>query len=153
MLMSMARNNVTVTADTTRLNRLLKQLPGAIDDNIRAIAFTIEGRAKMNSPIDTGALRASIYTQTLNGQYQDNRKVSFAQIESKATALNRDAELEQLPETKKLEVIVGPSVNYAIDVELGTSRRAATPFLTPAVRSVENDMARHMGQAIQDALK
>lgn len=142
----MARNQVNVTVDTARLDRLIRQLPSAVEDNIRAIAFAIEAKAKAKAPVDTGALRASIYTRT-------NRQDGFAQASSAARGRNADAALQPLPEPEPLTAVIGPSVSYAIDVELGTARRAATPYLTPAVREVGNDLARRLGQAVEDAAR
>lgn len=142
----MARNQVNVTVDTARLDRLIRQLPGAVDDNIRAIAFAIEAKAKAKAPVDTGALRASIYTRTA----RDN---GYAQASADARQRNADAALQPLPEPGEHAAVVGPSVGYALDVELGTARRAATPYLTPAVREVGNDLARRLGQAVEDAAR
>ena len=142
----MARNQVNVTVDTARLDRLIRQLPGAVDDNIRAIAFEIEKKAKVIAPKDTGALRASIYTRT-------SRDNGYAQADAEAHEKNPVVSTHELPEPGQHAAVVGPSVSYAIDVELGTARRAATPYLTPAVREVGNDLARRLGQAVEDAAR
>lgn len=143
----MPRNNVSVSVDTSVLDRLIKQMPGEVSKNIRAIAFGIEGKAKLKAPVDTGALRASIYTRIGNED-------SFGAVASDVHSRNREAEMVQLPKPESnLVAYIGPSVNYGIDVELGTRRRAATPYLTPAVREAERELSAAMGKAIKDAAK
>lgn len=70
---------------------------------LRKVAADTERDAEINAPVDTGALRNSIGT-TITG---DGRHGSMT-------------------------AIVGPTVNYAVYVELGTSRMGAQPFLFPA---------------------
>ena len=38
--------------------------------------------------------------------------------------------------TGEMEATIGPAAEYAIFIELGTSRRAARPFLSPAIEGV-----------------
>lgn len=66
-------------------------------------AYEIERDAKINAPVDTGALRSSIST-TITG---DGR---FGAIEAE----------------------IGPTVEYALFVEEGTSVHAPQPFMRPA---------------------
>lgn len=141
----MANRDVVVTVDTSRLNQLLRDFPGNVDQAIRIIAFSIEGKVKVRAPIDTGALRASTYTRTnkVNG-----RDPAWTEVRAK----NSDAQLVELPQPGEHEAVVGPSVNYAIDVELGTSRRAATPYLVPAVREAEREMATQLRNAVNESL-
>ena len=54
----------TIQIDTSGINRILRNLPGNRDRLVRRIAFEVEARAKQKAPVDTGALRASIYTRT-----------------------------------------------------------------------------------------
>lgn len=141
----MANRDVVVTVDTSRLNRLLQEFPGNVDEAVRAIAFSIEGKAKIKAPIDTGALRASIYTRTkkVNG-----RDAAWTEARDKQPGVA----LSELPQVGEYEAVVGPSVDYAIHVEMGTSRRAATPYLVPAVRETEREMATQLRNAINESL-
>lgn len=141
----MANRDVVVTVDTSRLNRLMRNFPGNVDEAVRTIAFAIEGKAKVRAPIDTGALRASIYTRTSKSNGRDPAW-------TEARAKNSKVTLSDLPQPGEHEAVVGPSVNYAIDVELGTSRRAATPYLVPAVRETESEMATQLRHAVNESL-
>lgn len=111
-----------IEVDTSRLDRILKNLPGKEVDNNRAIAFRIEAGAKAKAPVDTGALRNSIYTECggqKSGTPGDN----------------------PFPSPKGSDAHVGPSVEYGLFVEFGTRHMGAQPFLVPAVREVENALA------------
>jgi len=55
-----------------------EKLDTALDQAVRRTAFKIEGDAKKNTPVDTGALRASIYTV--------NSKANAFDMASKASA-------------------------------------------------------------------
>lgn len=70
---------------------------------VRKTAADVERDAKINAPVDTGALKNSIGT-TLTG---DGRHGSMT-------------------------ATIGPTVNYGIFVELGTSKMGAQPYLFPA---------------------
>lgn len=115
---------VVVRVDTRRMNRIVNNLPGNTSRIVRSIAFAVERKAKEMAPVDTGALRASIYTKT-------------AQAQDSMPSVPGDANRVDIPDPPTAtSAVVGPSVEYAIDVELGTSRAAAQPFLLPAVRVV-----------------
>lgn len=114
-----------IFTDTQRLNRLINQIEPNSIDFVRAIGFQVEALAKMKAPIDTGALRNSIYTAT-------------------STVNNPPAVSEEvLPIPSKQSVYVGPSVEYGIYQELGTSQIEAQPYLLPALREVENQLEIH----------
>jgi len=136
----MARNATIVEIDTDRLNRLIRKIPGNVADAVAAVAFSIERAAKINAPVDTGALRASIYTRI--GQ-RDNYQMAL----SEAASRKPDVAMGQLPQPENsTTAYVGPGVEYGVHVELGTSKRGAQPFLTPAVRQVERSLSEHFGK-------
>lgn len=149
----MPRSDVEV--DTTRLDRILANLDGNVADNLAAVGFSVEAKAKVNiqrmHAIDTGALLNSVYTRTASGQRQNNRNTSFGAIESEVHGRNPDALTVELPAPESNHTVhVGPSVNYAIDVHGGTTRMVGRPFLAQAVRDVESELAEAMGDAITD---
>ena len=118
-----------VTVNTTRLNNIIRNVDGDVADVIATIAFAVERQAKLNAPVDTGALRASIYTKLKSGGHQPGQYDGVVYVD--------------LPEPEsELVAIVGPTTEYGIFVELGSSRRAATPYLQPAVDQITNDLDR-----------
>ena len=123
------RNNVTL--DTFGLNRILRNLPGNQKQLIKRLAFEVEARAKLKAPVDTGALRASIYTH-VDGEAAD------------PPSIDGDAPRVALPDPPANTAHVGPSVDYGLYVELGTSDMVAQPYLTPAVREVEANLRSYM---------
>jgi hypothetical protein len=54
-----------VVIDTVKLDQLIKDAPEMVDKAIRATAFSVEASAKMLAAVDTGAMRASIFTKRM----------------------------------------------------------------------------------------
>jgi HK97 gp10 family phage protein len=109
-----------IRLDTAELDRLAAGLGKGVIDIVTGLAFEIEAEAKTLAPVETGALRASIYT---NGKQS-----------SSSPEIIGDAETEAIP-TPSGDVIavVGSGIEYAAYQELGTSKMAAQPYLYPAV--------------------
>jgi HK97 gp10 family phage protein len=128
--------SATYEVDTRRLNRILHNLDGNVEQALRAIGMDIEAAAKGNSPVETGALQSSIYTAT-------EKQNSFPSVDTEADRV-------VLPTPRKGEAYVGPSVDYGIHVELGTRFAAAQPYLLPAVRAVEGTLARRFERVVTD---
>lgn len=117
-----------ITLDTTRLDEIMGKLDLTLDRILVRFAFGIEAEAKMNAPVDTSALRNSIYTVTTQGE--DGYNAAAAAAEGARPGVKTEA----LPVPSAPTVAhVGPCVEYAGFVELGTSRMAAEPYLVPAV--------------------
>lgn len=112
--------------DTRNLDRLISNIPGKTEEVIKAVAFQVEAIAKRLAPVDTGALRNSIY-------------VRFSDSNPSTTVT-----VEELPKpTNQFSAVIGPSVEYAIYVELGTSFMSAQPYLLPALREVEQQLEQY----------
>ncbi len=147
-------SNGTYTLDTKVLDALIKNLDGNVAEAVAKAAFALEGRAKLRAPVDTGALRASIYT-SLKGR----SKFSDARAEAIGRGGRRNgsgkvepltnANFVELPKPNSDTVAhVGPSVEYGADVELGTARRSGTPYLQPAMRETEKDIRELLSKAV-----
>lgn len=99
----------------------------------------------MAAPVDTGALRASIYTRI--GQTGGD----YTQMASEVRGRRPEAELSPLPEPENnTTAYIGPSVEYAAAVEYGSHNRAGRPYLTPAVTGVTDDLVRQFGRVATD---
>lgn len=118
-----------IKLDTRELDRIMKNLSINRDQMVRKIAFEVEAAAKQNAPVDTSAMRNSIYTVTAQ---QDG----YGAASGAAVGANPKVATAPHPAPKEGAAHVGPSVEYAAYVELGTSRMAAQPFLVPAVEQV-----------------
>lgn len=131
---------MSVEIDTSRLNRIIRRVDGNMGDVIATIAFAIERLAKIKAPVDTGALRSSIYTKLKSGGHQPDQRDGVVYVD--------------IPEPEsELEAVVGPTVEYGIWLELGTGHMAAQPYLLPAVEQIANDLEQHhgdMGRALTD---
>lgn len=127
--------------DTRVLNRILSHIDDHSHRMVRKVAFAVEALAKTKAPVDTGALRASIYTRTHDAN-------PFPDITERA-----DVTRVELPPAMTGEAVVGPTVDYGIDQELGTSRFAAQPYLTPAVAEVTRDLEALSGDELRRSLE
>ena len=127
-----------VVVNTKKLNSILKSVDGDVGKVIRSMGFAVERKAKMLAPVDTGALRSSIYTRTPDGHQMPDVATDSARV--------------PLPKSKsKIGVTVGPSVEYGVFVEFGTTTKAAQPYLTPAIRDVTinfEHFAGDLGKAV-----
>ena len=123
----------TVRLDTRELDRIVRHLDKKTEDVLLSYAFDIEKEAKINAPVDTSALRNSIYTES-------KRESRFDAASTAARGKRPDVVTDRLPTpTGKVVANVGPCVEYGGYVELGTSRMSARPYLMPAVESVSQD--------------
>lgn len=104
-----------VVIDTVKLDKIVKNLDKNRDDILLALAFDVEGKAKQIVPVDTGALRSSIYVEA-----------------KKSSNWNGSGERHPTP-VGNIVANVGPSMEYAAYVELGTYRMGARPYLMPGV--------------------
>lgn len=118
--------DIKVDIDLSEVDRIARSLNKNIEDVLKMMAFEIEGLAKQLAPYDTTALRNSIYTVTKDSN-------NFDVAAAAATRLRPGVSVEAHPAISG-DVIarVGPCVEYAAFVELGTERMAAQPFLVPA---------------------
>jgi hypothetical protein len=139
----MARNSTIVQLDTRVLDAMIRNLDGNVAEAVAKTAFAVEARAKILAPVDTGALRASIYT-ALKGEER------FNQARSDAASRRPNVAIAPLPVPRDGHTAyVGPSVEYGEIVHNGSSTMAGRPFLAQAVRDAERDLRRHLGEAVQ----
>ncbi len=106
---------------------------------IKKLCFDTEAEAKRNAPVDTGALRASIYSSVPGGGDYENAK---SQAEARAA---KKRQITMLPEEKPngiLEGVVSVGVEYAVNVELGTVKQPARPYLLPAAEKVSTEAVK-----------
>ena len=120
-----------VTTDTRHLDRIIANLDDNNNEFLRYLAFSVEAKAKMKSPVLTGANRNSIYTNTGN---------TIAPAGSDFA----------LPDPPKNVVRVGPSMEYSMYLETGTRRMAAQPYLAPAVAEVSAMVRGRASMVIND---
>jgi len=119
--------SIDIEVDTSGINRILRELGPNATRALKKAAFMIESRAKQKAPVDTGALRNSIYTRIGKGA-----DITTVGIEGRTPLPEPDGDLV---------AHIGPSVHYAVYVEMGTHRMSAQPYLLPAVRETEAELA------------
>ena len=104
---------------------------------VRKAALDAQAAAQAGAPVDTGALRASVFTVSAGAS---GYAASAAAVDAQAAAgQKRVAQFPpyEIAGTTRAAfaacVVVG--VEYGYWVETGTTRRAARPFLLPAVEA------------------
>jgi len=105
------------------LRRRLTQITPRVRDDIEQAliksALFVERDAKINSPVDTGRLRASL-SHVENDFGSDNPSVE-----------------------------IGTNVEYAPAIEFGTSKQPAKPFLFPAFNGNKQKILKELAKALK----
>lgn len=120
--------SVRITRD--RLGELSELMRENASKAVRATAFNIVLDAQGYAPVDTGALKNSIYVVT-----DDNSGYQNASSDARAVS----ADVEMLPEMaapkSDLTAIVAVGAEYGLYVEMGTVNAPAQPYLEPAAEN------------------
>ena len=144
-------DSVVIQIDTKVLDRIVAKTGAIREDAVREAAFAVEAKAKANfnkytpRPVDTGTLRNSIYTTFENMPELDQnprslkkkRNVDISHIDRTPLPKPRNGRHEDV-------AFIGPSVNYGIYVEFGTTKMAARPYLADSVKGVQKDMIKQL---------
>jgi len=119
--------SVTTKLDMRELETITRELMPKAEALVDKTAFDVQGHAANEAPFETGALKSSIYTSTSRS---DGGMASVAA----ALAKNPTAKVATIPQpSDDLVAHVGPSVEYGLYQELGTSKMPAHPFMVPSV--------------------
>lgn len=140
--------DITADIDVTGLDDLANRIESELAKAVAASAFLIEAHAKLAAPVDTGALRASIYTSTWNGSQWSGAAASASALRSGVTIL---ADIGK--PSSNLEAIVAVGVHYAAHVEYGTFRQAGRFYLRNAAMANLQPIRQLFAQAIQKATR
>jgi hypothetical protein len=136
-------DGINWSLDDKELQRLLVEMPDQVDEAIRATAFEVQGVAQgliqSQNAIDTGATLNSGFTRTSRGN-------DFSKASGNAARKNPGAEMiDATPGApKKGTAYISFATNYAIWIELGTSRMGARPFLGPATEKADDLFMKHI---------
>lgn len=140
---------------------ILKRKRGAVGRHleaaVRLTAFAAERAAKRRAPVDTGALRASIYTVTHSSDGREdavyNAKTAYMGNTKKGFGYTRSGEFPEaaMPKTvidSPWKALVAVAAAYGVHLEYGTHRMSARPFLTPAALEVKSQFQRNVQLAL-----
>ena len=114
-----------------------------LDAAVRMTAFEVERAAKLRAPVDTGAMRASIHTETSKSSNYD-RYMPDAKLRRPEAKM-----FGKLSKAKRLEALVAVGVEYGAHVEFGTSTMAGRPFMKRALKSQETKFYHRVKDAIR----
>lgn len=131
------------------LSRQLARLGEAVaaQNMVRALtagALLIQNEAKRRAPYRTGNLRRSIHIGGAADLNPDGGNVT-----DRGSVPVPDPRVEG----NAVHVYVGTDVEYAPEVELGTSNRAASPYLRPAADSQAAAVQQEIAAALRDLIK
>lgn len=150
---------IVVSSGIPKLRNLPRRLGPELEQAVRETAFYIEKEAKLACPVDTGALRASIYTVTKSSSGYNQSKtnaVTRRASGSKKTAGRPTGPEELSPEVRQpgaYTAIVAVGMAYGVYVEYGTSRMAARPYLSTAAVRGKAFLDKRVKEAIKRAGK
>jgi len=138
--------------------RLTDESVKQVEKVIRKTAFDIEREAKILAPVDTGFLRASIYTLTYRGgSMKRAHRQSLGRIARTFRQIGKVIDpgefLEADSPDNPFESLVAVGAEYGEYLEYGTLRSRAQPFMTPASESVRPQFERDMKKALEGKLE
>lgn len=143
----MARSLVAAKLVFNKLPALAGALAPLASQVVRKTAFDIMTGSQSAAPVDTGALKNSHYVAT-----HDDSSYSRSVADAKAAAAGKRRKVKVLPEVQRpgeLQAVVAVAVEYAAPVEYGSSRRGATPYLTPAAEAQRKPFEQAMAQVVK----
>lgn len=160
----MSKSTIVITHN--RFPEIAAKLPVETDAAVRKAAHDVEGNAKARVPVDTGALKNSIYTKTNKGDAVEgtlNYSQAKSEAEAKAKTKNRNVTfLPEVPTPPEISAIVAVSVEYGAAVEFGRARGfgglaggaeagglGAQPYMTPAAEIVRPAFEAAMKQLLE----
>lgn len=127
---------IKLTSTRQNWDGILSQTRTRVGQIVRKTALDAQAAAQAASPVDTGALRASIYTASFGASVGTNAQVSVQATAGKA-ALFPPYEL-----TAAFQAAVVVGAEYGYWVEVGTTRRPARPFLLPAIEDQQGPFVK-----------
>jgi hypothetical protein len=134
--------HIVVRSNT--IGKLAALIAQRMPDIVDQAAVDLQTRASQFAPVDTGALRNSIYVN--NGNASD-----YGQRVSIASGLNPDMTplpmidpqfvipVSTSPGPNSYVTVVGVAAEYGLFQELGTRNNRAQPFMFPAALGVAGD--------------
>lgn len=125
---------------TSHKEEVLNELDEKIEIALEEIGLEAEKYAKMKCPVDTGRLRNSI-SHLVSGQ--GAKTVDYKAMEYYTTKAGKKSKRRKTVEhsyqtgdasgDNSNSVYIGTNVEYAQNVEFGTSKQKPQPYLKPAV--------------------
>lgn len=135
--------------DDRKLQELIAKSPDLVDQAIRATAQDVRGKAVGNiqsmDAIDTGATMNSVFVK-------DNKTNGYSEAASKAQGARPDSEpVDGTPEAPgPMTAYVSAATNYAIWIELGSSRNQTPPkpFLSQATETADTSFEKYIRKVL-----
>lgn len=110
------RLDATARIDLGDLKRFAREMPQVVDAGIRKAAFAAQRKAQLATPVDTGALRSSIYTVTSR---RSARSAAMASARARRADV-RPAQALPPDAVRPMEAWIACGVEYGMYIEYGT---------------------------------
>ncbi len=137
-------NNVQVTVNTSRLNQILRDLPGNQRAAVKRLAFEIEGKAKASMGQEK---HGEVYLRPGGIEHRASAPGEAPAIDTGNLVNSIATEL-----TGPASAVVFTNVEYAPYLEFGTKDIAPRPFLQPAVEAVTAALERDPRSYFEDVV-
>lgn len=125
---------ISVRVNKEKLDRLITELKPRADAILDKSAFDIQASAQGYALIDTGAMRASIYTKGPGGggsgygaALEAARKQGASTRGQHSGRYNLNIQGADIPDVEEMQRVIGCAVSYGVYVELRYK-----PFMAPA---------------------
>ena len=152
----MAKTTFEIKVTFNRFPEIAAAMPERTSKVVRKVAFDIQDGAQQRAPVDTSALKNSIYVKSSDGAS------GYASARMKALQVNPKVDfLPEMQTPEPISAVVGPSVEYGAPVEFGRSRGitaggfsihgvGAQPYLIPAAETQRPKFIAAMKQMLGD---
>jgi HK97 gp10 family phage protein len=130
---------------TSHKDEVLDELDSRVEVALEKIGLRAETHAKKACPVDTGLLRNSI-THALDGE---STAISEYTDDPKKQSGSYSGNAPEESEGKRT-VYIGTNVEYAQDVEFGTSKQKPQPYLKPAVTDHVDEYKRIVKSTLKE---
>jgi len=135
---------MSFTTDFNHLPAMIEALDKTLADVVKATAAQVASDGSGNAPVLTGTLAASMYYTTDTGETTYSPSGGTHDMPPMETPPGGDG---------VHTADVGSSVDYGIDVEMGTHDMAAEPYMVPAAESNRDGFTSSASSAIGSALE
>lgn len=131
-----------IISEVNNFDTLASEILASLDQAVRDMAGELVIDIQQAAPVDTGALRESVYLVT-------DKVSTYGLATGESKTAKGDVEIHpQATLDGPHEAVVAVAAGHGVFNEFGTSRMAAHPFFTPAVEAARPKFERKIAEAL-----